>query len=133
MGLADWKKRFLNMDMGVSKITVAEDSSQNCIQKKTSLKNTTSLDDRLVRILHVKTLGSEVAETLKPKMQLFEKMSPLDYQSHLDAILKRLKALEEKEKRPPIQQLYKDAIRVLQAETISADLLEEFRIMLLQG
>ena len=41
--------------------------------------------------------------------------------------------LKKAESRNAIKLLYQDAIRVLQAETVSAELLEEFRIMLLQG
>lgn len=132
MGFAKWKKRFLDMDTGVSKITIAQDVSQNCIQREGSEKQNTT-DDRLVRILNVKTLGSEVDEILKPKFQNFSKMSPLEYQGKLQTLCKIFQDLKEKESRNAIKLLYQDAERVLQAETISADLLEEFRIMLLQG
>lgn len=133
MALADWKKKFMDMNTGVSKITIAEELSQNCIQKNVTLAKPTSIDDRLVRILNVKTLGSEVSEVLKPKMQTFITMTPIEYQSKLDSLIKHLQNLKSHEKRTVIKPIYQDAIRVLQAETMSAGLLEEFRIMLLQG
>lgn len=133
MGLANWKKRFLDMNTGVSKITIAEEITHNFIQKKKEENTDASLDDRLVRILNVKTLGSEVVEVLKPEMQSFENMTPLEYQQMLQDLITRLQDLKKAESRNPIRLLYQDAIRVLQAETVSAELLEEFRIMLLQG
>ena len=133
MGLAKWKKRFLDMNTGVSKITIAEDVAQNYIQRETDTKKRVSLDDRLVRILNVKTLGSEVAEVLKPKMHQFEQMTPMEYQTQLNMVINVFQALKEKETRNAIRMVYQDAIRVLQAETVSAELLEEFRVMLLQG
>lgn len=133
MGLAKWKKRFLDMNTGVSKITIAEDVAQNCIQREADTKKHVSLDDRLVRILNVKTLGSEVAEVLKPKMHRFEQMTPMEYQNQLKIIIEMFQDLKKKEKRSALCMLYQDAIRVLQAETVSAELLEEFRVMLLQG
>lgn len=133
MGLAKWKKRFLDMNTGVSKITIAEDVTQNCIQREIDIKKTVSLDDRLVRILNVKTLGSEVAEVLKPKLQQFEQMTPMEYQNQLKKVIEMFQFLKKKETRNAIRMLYQDAIHVLQAETVSAELLEEFRIMLLQG
>ena len=84
MGLADWKKKFMDMNTGVSKITIAEELSQNCIQKNITLAKPASIDDRLVRILNVKTLGSEVADVLKPKMQTFTNMTPMEYQGKLN-------------------------------------------------
>ena len=125
MGLANWKKRFLDMNTGVSKITIAEDVAQNCIQREADTKQPVSLDNRLVRILNVKTLGSEVSEVLKPKLQQFEQMTPMEYQNHLKEVIEMFQLLKKKETR--------NAIRVLQAETVSAELLGEFRIMLLQG
>ena len=133
MGLAKWKKRFLDMNTGVSKITIAENVTQNCIQRETDAKKTVSLDDRLVRILNVKTLGSEVAEVLKPKLQRFEQMTPMEYQNQLKDMIEIFQMLKKKETRNAIRMIYQDAIRVLQAETVSAELLEEFRVMLLQG
>ena len=133
MGLANWKKRFLDMNTGVSKITIAEDVAKNCIQRETDTKQPVALDNRLVRILNVKTLGSEVAEVLKPRLQPFEQMTPMEYQNHLKALIEMFQLLKKKETRNAIRMLYQDAIRVLQAETVSAELLEEFRIMLLQG
>lgn len=133
MGLAKWKKRFLDMNTGVSKITIAEDVAQNCIQREIDTKKAVSLDDRLVRILNVKTLGSEVADALKPKLQQFEQMTPMEYQNQLKDVIEMFQLLKKKETRNAIRMLYHDAIRVLQAETVSAELLEEFRIMLLQG
>lgn len=133
MGLANWKKRFLDMNTGVSKITIAEDIAQNCIQREVDTKQPVSLDNRLVRILNVKTLGSEVAEILKPKLQHFEQMTPMEYQNHLKEIIEMFQLLKKNETRNVIRMLYQDAVRVLQAETVSAELLEEFRIMLLQG
>ena len=133
MGLAKWKKRFLDMNTGVSKITIAEDVAQNYIQRETDTKKRVSLDDRLVRILNVKTLGSEVAEVLKPKMHQFEQMTPMEYQTQLNIVINVFQTLKEKETRNAIRMVYQDAIRVLQAETVSAELLEEFRVMLLQG
>ena len=133
MGLAKWKKRFLDMNTGVSKITIAEDVAQNYIQRETDTKKRVSLDDRLVRILNVKTLGSEVAEVLKPKMHQFEQMTPMEYQTQLNMVINVFQSLKEKETRNAIRMVYQDAIRVLQAETVSAELLEEFRVMLLQG
>ncbi|MGX8716898.1 MAG: hypothetical protein ACSW8C_02825 [bacterium] len=133
MALANWKKRFLDMNTGVSKITIAEEIAQNFIQKKKEESPTSPLDDRLVRILNVKTLGSEVAEVLKPEMEPFEKLTPLGYQQMLQNLIARLQELKKAESRNAIRLLYQDAIRVLQAETVSAELLEEFRIMLLQG
>lgn len=133
MGLADWKKKFMDMNTGVSKITIAEELSQNCIQKDVTLAQPTSIDDRLVRILNVKTLGSEVADVLKPKMQTFINMTPMEYQGKLEELINYLQELKKLEKRTVVKPIYQDAIRVLQAETISAGLLEEFRIMLLQG
>ena len=121
------------MNTGVSKITIAEDVAQNFIQKNRETKSDISLDDRLVRILNVKTLGSEVAEVLRPRMERFQQMSPLEYQQHLQDLVTILQTLKKQEKRNPIRLLYQDAIRILQSETISAELLEEFRIMLLQG
>ena len=133
MGLADWKKKFMDMNTGVSKITIAEELSQNCIQKNSTLEKPVSIDDRLVRILNVKTLGSEVADALKPKMQNFTNMTPMEYQNKLEELINCLQEFKKHEKRVVITPIYQDAIRVLQAETISAGLLEEFRIMLLQG
>lgn len=133
MGLADWKKRFLDMDVGVSKITIVEDVKRNFIQKGVGNPNKDGLDDRLVRILNVKTLGSEVADALKPKIKKFEQMTPLDYQQQLQQLIETLKVLKKAEKRNVISLLYQDAIRIIQAETVSAELLEEFRMMLLQG
>ena len=133
MGLAKWKKRFLDMNTGVSKITIAEDVAQNYIQRETDTKKRVSLDDRLVRILNVKTLGSEVAEVLKPKMHQFEQMTPMEYQTQMNIVINVFQTLKEKETRNAIRMVYQDAIRVLQAETVSAELLEEFRVMLLQG
>ena len=133
MGLADWKKKFMDMNTGVSKITIAEELSQNCIQKNVTLTKPVSIDDRLVRILNVKTLGSEVADVLKPKMQTFTNMTPMEYQGKLNDLINYLEDLKKNEKRAVIKPIYQDAIRVLQTETISAELLEEFRIMLLQG
>ena len=103
------------------------------IQKKKEESAITALDDRLVRILNVKTLGSEVAEVLKPELQSFEQLTPLEYQRTLQNLITRLQELKKTESRNAIKLLYQDAIRVLQAETVSAELLEEFRIMLLQG
>ena len=133
MALANWKKRFLDMNTGVSKITIAEEIAHNFIQKKKEEDTATALDDRLVRILNVKTLGSEVGEELKPEMQPFEQLTPLEYQKTLQNLIARLQELKKAESRSAIKLLYQDAIRVLQAETVSAELLEEFRIMLLQG
>ncbi len=133
MALANWKKRFLDMNTGVSKITIAEEIAHNFIQKKKEESAVTALDDRLVRILNVKTLGSEVAEVLKPELQSFEQLTPLEYQQTLQNLIARLQELKKAESRNAIKLLYQDAIRVLQAETVSAELLEEFRIMLLQG
>ncbi len=133
MGLANWKKRFLDMNVGVSKITIVEDVKQNCIQKGGNKPRPDGLDDRLVRILNVKTLGSEVVEVLKPKVKQFEQMTPLEYQQKLRWLIEKLAALKKNEKRNAISLLYQDAMRILQAETVSAELLEEFRIMLLQG
>ncbi len=133
MGLANWKKRFLDMNVGVSKITIVEDVKQNCIQKGGNNPRPDGLDDRLVRILNVKTLGSEVVEVLKPKVKQFEQMTPLEYQQKLRWLIEKLAALKKNEKRNAISLLYQDAMRILQAETVSAELLEEFRIMLLQG
>ena len=87
----------------------------------------------MVRILNVKTLGSEVADVLKPKMQTFTNMTPMEYQGKLNDLINYLQELKKHEKRAVVKPIYQDAIRVLQAETISAGLLEEFRIMLLQG
>ena len=133
MALANWKKRFLDMNTGVSKITIAEEIAHNFIQKKKEKSAITALDDRLVRILNVKTLGSEVNEVLKPELQSFEQLTPLEYQQTLQNLIARLQELKKAESRSAIKMLYQDAIRVLQAETVSAELLEEFRIMLLQG
>ncbi len=133
MALGNWKKRFMDMHTGVSKITVAEEIPQNCIQKDVVMQKSVGIDDRLVRILNVKHLGSEVAEVLRPKTQIFEQMTPLDYQGHLHALIEQLQNLKKMEKRNMVKLIYQDAIRVLQAETISAELLEEFRIMLLKG
>lgn len=133
MASTNWKKRFLDMNTGVAKITIAEEVSHNFIQKKREENTETSPDDRLVRILNVKTLGSEVAEVLKPDMRPFEKLTPLEYQQSLQDLITRLQDLKKAESRNALRLLYQDAIRVLQAETVSAELLEEFRIMLLQG
>ena len=133
MALANWKKRFLDMNTGVAKITIAEEIAHNFIQKKKEESPTASLDDRLVRILNVKTLGSEVTEVLKPQLQSFEQLTPLEYQKTLQNLIVHLQELKKAESRNAIKLLYQDAIRVLQAETVSAELLEEFRIMLLQG
>ena len=133
MALANWKKRFLDMNMGVSKITIAEEIAHNFIQKKKEESVISALDDRLVRILNVKTLGSEVTEVLKPELHSFEQLTPLEYQQTLQNLIARLQELKKTESRSAIKLLYQDAIRVLQAETVSAELLEEFRIMLLQG
>ncbi|MBP5191272.1 MAG: hypothetical protein J6Z25_01750 [Opitutales bacterium] len=123
----------MDMNTGVAKITIAENISQNCIQKHSKLPLSSQLDNKLVQILTVKMFGSEVAETLKPKMQPFENMTPLGYQSKLSDLVACLQELKQNEKRSVVQLIYQDAIRVLQAEAVSADLLEEFRIMLLQG
>ena len=60
-------------------------------------------------------------------------MTPMEYQNQLKRIIEMFQSLKKKETRSAIRMLYQDAIRVLQAETVSAELLEEFRIMLLQG
>ena len=128
-----WKKQFLNMDTGVSKITIAGTVSQNCIQKNANPYSPNLLDEQLNRILNVKTIGSEVLENLKPNMQAFEKMTPLEYQAQLSQLIQHLQQMKMQEKRQIVHSLYQEAIRVLQNESVSADLLEEFRIMLLQG
>ena len=121
------------MDTGVSKITIAGTVSQNCIQKNANPYPPNLLDERLNRILNVKTIGSEVLENLKPNMQAFEKMTPLEYQEQIEHLIQHLQQMKTQEKRQIVRSLYQEAIRVLQNESISADLLEEFRIMLLQG
>ena len=128
-----WKKQFGDMNAGIVKITVAERVSQNCIQKNASSTENPFPDNKLSQILKVKTLGNEVSDVLKPKMQPFEKMTPLDYQAKLSDLIGCLQLLGQSEKRSVVKLIYRDAVRVLQAETVSADLLEEFRIMLLQG
>ena len=60
-------------------------------------------------------------------------MTPMEYQNHLKEVIEMFQLLKKKETRNAIRMLYQDAIRVLQAETVSAELLGEFRIMLLQG
>ena len=128
-----WKKQFGDMNAGIVKITVAERVAQNCIQKNAPSTENPFPDNKLSQILKVKTLGNEVSDVLKPKMQPFEKMTPLDYQAKLSDLIGCLQLLGQSEKRSVVKLIYRDAVRVLQAETVSADLLEEFRIMLLQG
>ena len=45
----------------------------------------------------------------------------------------KLQELQKREKRKVLGLLHQDAIRVLEAEAARNELLEEFRIMLLQG
>lgn len=133
MDLLRWKKQFLNLNLGVSKITIADALHPNCIQKKQSQNSDHSPDERLNRILKVQKLGNEVNEALKPNMVFFEQLSPIQYQDHLANLIKILQGLRQKEKRQSVRLIYQDAIRVLQSESLSSNLLEEFRIMLLQG
>ena len=128
-----WKKQFGDMNAGIVKITIAERTPQNCLQKNAPSTENLSPDNKLSQILKVKTLGNEVSDVLKPNMQPFEKMTPLDYQAKLSDLIGCLQLLGQSEKRSVVKLIYRDAVRVLQAETVSADLLEEFRIMLLQG
>ena len=128
-----WSKHFGDMNVGIAKITVAGRIPQNCLQKNIHPTEETFPDNKLSQILKVRTLGNEVSDVLKPEMQPFEKMTPLDYQAKLSDLVDCLQRLQQSEKRTVVKLIYRDAVRVLQAETVSADLLEEFRIMLLQG
>ena len=121
------------MNAGIVKITIAERIPQNCLQKNAHPIENFFPDNKLLQILKVKTLGNEVSDALKPKMQSLEKMTPLEYQDKLSDLIGCLQLLQQNEKRPVVKLIYRDAVRVLQAETVSADLLEAFRIMLLQG
>jgi hypothetical protein len=62
-----------------------------------------------------------------------EGLSPADYHAKLEELIQTLQELRKVEKRKALDLLYQDAIRVLQAETARNDLLDEFRMMLLQG
>ena len=133
MGFGNWRRRLTDMNAGIVKITIAERIPQNCLQKNAHPIENFFPDNKLLQILKVKTLGNEVSDALKPKMQSLEKMTPLEYQDKLSDLIGCLQLLQQNEKRPVVKLIYRDAVRVLQAETVSADLLEEFRIMLLQG
>ncbi|MDR2769146.1 MAG: hypothetical protein LBB19_01135 [Puniceicoccales bacterium] len=133
MGPLNWKKKFLNMDAGVTKITVVSNKQQSHLPQNTFVPTPTPIENKLVRILDVKTLGSEVIDILRPELDSLEGLSPADYHAKLEELIQTLQELRKAEKRQALDLLYQDAIRVLQAETARNDLLDELRMMLLQG
>ncbi|MDR0755448.1 MAG: hypothetical protein LBE99_00840, partial [Puniceicoccales bacterium] len=72
-------------------------------------------------------------DILRPELDSLEGLSPADYHAKLEELIQTLQELRKVEKRKALDLLYQDAIRVLQAETARNDLLDEFRMMLLQG
>jgi hypothetical protein len=134
MGPLNWKKKFLNMNTGVTKITIVGSKQQSQhLPQNTFTPTPTPIENKLVRILDVKTLGSEVIDILKPELDSLEGLSPADYHAKLEELIQTLQELKKVEKRKALDLLYQDAIRVLRAETARNDLLDEFRMMLLQG
>ena len=132
MGLSDWKKKLFNMDIGISKITI-QNKKRVHLPQNTFVPTPTPIESKLIRILNVKTLGSEIMDILKPTTNTLEGLSPSDYQNKLENIISKLQELKQNEKRKILNLLHQDAIHVLQAESSRNELLEELRIMLLQG
>ena len=121
------------MDSGLTKITIAQKTGQEHLPTNNFQPTPKPIENKLIRILKVKTLGSEVDDILKPERSELDGLSPNDYHKRLNNIILDLQKLKDNEKRKILDGLYQDAIRVLQAETARNDLLNEFRMMLLQG
>ncbi len=132
MGLSDLKKKLFNMNVGISKITIFS-KKQAHLPQNTFVPTPTPIESKLIRILNVKTLGSEVIDILKPSSNTLSGLSPADYHTKLADVTNKLQELQKREKRKVLGLLHQDAIRVLEAEAARNELLEEFRIMLLQG
>lgn len=123
----------MDMNAGLTKISIATDSTHTHLPVNSFTPTPTPIENRLVKILNVRTLGSEVVDYLKPSVESLSGLSPSDYHSQLGTLIIYLQKMHSAEKRGPVAKIYLEAIQLLQAETARNDLLDEFRVMLLQG
>ena len=128
----NWKN-MIKINEGLTKISIAGKTSNSHLPQSSFKPTPTPIENRLVKILNVKTIGSEVIELLKPQIESLSSLSPADYHSKLDELILETNKLHDKEVRAPIKKLYADASKILSAEASRNDLLDEFRMMLLQG
>ena len=133
MGVLNWKKKFLNLDAGVTKITIVKNNQSHLPQENDFVPSPSPIENKLVRILNVKTLGSELMDILRPESNNLKGISPNDYHRRLQDLIQTLENLQKIEKRKAIHLVYQAAIDVLKAETDRNELLDELRVMLLQG
>lgn len=131
-GGRNWEK-MIEIKEGLTKISIAGKASNAHLPKSSFTPTPTPIENRLVKILDVKTIGSEVIDLLRPQIQSLTSLSPGDYHAKLDELILAANKLQDKESRQQIKKLYADASQILSAEVSRNDLLDEFRMMLLQG
>lgn len=134
MGNQNWKQKLMDMNTGLTKISISSDQKNEQLPTVQSVKpSNTPIENRLVKILDVKALGSEIIGYLVPNYAGDGSLSPNEYQGQLKNVLEQIGTLSAKEKRPPVLKLYQEVEELLKTELKDNDLLDEFRVMLLQG
>jgi hypothetical protein len=130
----NWKRGFMDMDVGLTKISIAPTESHSRLPTvRTVTPSNAPIENRLVKILDVKALGSEILASLAPTHARDTSFNPHEYQDQLKDTLAQIGRLAHDEKRTAVLTLYREVSELLKGELKDNDLLDEFRVMLLQG
>ena len=126
----------MDMDTGLIKISSI---NKNAAQAKLPDQNLViagcgdrRIEEQLTRVLDVKTIGSDLMQQLNPNYTSAT-FVPEAYKKTLEDIIKDLKKEKSTIKDSKLFGIYQDVEALLTKETENNDLLDEFRMTLLQG
>jgi hypothetical protein len=126
----------MDMDIGLVKISLFDGdapplpSADNIRQVRASGSR---VENHLRKLMDARTIGSEILNHLISDCDHDVGMDPHDYQKQLQLVLNQVEEFKSKEKRQSVRNLYGEVGNLLQMELKDNDLLDEFRVMLVQG
>ncbi len=132
----NWFSSLMDMDAGLVKVSSINKATAQAKLPEQNLVisgcGDRRIDEQLARVLNVKTIGSDLLQQLNPKYY-GTSFIPEEYKKTLEVVIQDLKKEKKDIKDRKLFGIYQEVEALLVKETENSDLLEEFRMTLLQG